>query len=175
MSSKTDIKLKIVEIIILALTAMAAFWVGYQQLSINRQLVEADFRPLLEAVNKEDEIRLYNRGSKVINLEFIRLEPTDKPKLFTGYQHTIFPGDFVVLNVVEAIDQYLNRKDFFAPIYEIFFAIKTPSEIKFYQGLIPVRIVYDNNIITNVIIDGGKSGVSILQLKINNFSDLLSN
>lgn len=175
MSSKTDVALKIVEIIILALAAAAAFWVGIQQLAINRQLVEADFRPLLEVVDKDDEIRLYNRGSKVVNLEFIRLEPTDKLKLFTAYQHTIFPGDFVVLDIIGAIEQYLNQEDFFAPIYEIFFTVKTPAEIKFYQGLIPVRVVYDSKVTTDVTIDGGKRGVSIFQLKINNFLDLLSN
>lgn len=174
MFPKINLVLKIFEVLGIFFAAVLAFWVGYQQLIINRQLVDADYRPLLEVVDQKGEIKLYNRGDRVINLEFIRLEPTDKPRLFTGYQHSIFPGDSVDLNVVDAIKQYLNQKEFFAPIYEIFFVIKTPSKTRFYQGLIPVRIIYNDDDITGITIDGGRREVTALELKIDKFTDLFS-
>lgn len=169
------IRLKLIEILVIFLGVVAAFWIGYQQLSINRQLTDANYRPLLEVANENNKLALHNRGESTISLEFYRVEPTNKPLLFTSYQRSIFPGDSAVLDIKDGLSSYIDpqQPNNFS-ILEIFFAVKNPSGYKFFQGLIPISYEYGQKGISEILYSSGRGEITTLELGINNFAGLLS-
>ncbi len=134
--STIDYILKGLELIILLVGVIAASVLAYQQLSFNRQLVEADYRPQLEVKEENNQVKIYNRGQKAVNLNTFKVEPSEK-SFFSVDQRSIFPGEPIVINMVKAVEPYINyEKPSKYLSYRIFFSIKTLSGNKYYDGII---------------------------------------
>lgn len=175
MKKETDFRLRIIELSILLIGVIAASVLAYQQFDFDRQIVNEDYQPLLEAKGENNQIKLYNRGSRVVNLQNYKVEPSDK-LYFSIYQHSVFPGDSIDLDIVNAINPYLNKEK--PPehlLYSLFFSAKMPQgENIIYQGVLPILVNYGDNSVQGVRILGGNKLIPVWELPVGNFADLVS-